>query len=107
MGAGRRIDELYGDTYALFRFAQAALQHVAHAELAPHLLHIDHPALVSEACIAGDDEQPETARPGPEHSLDHAHASFFLLGFSLQLHEWQQWEGGFFDSCISVGRGDD
>src|SRR3546814_12443252 len=27
MGAGRRIDELSGDTYALFRFAQAALQH--------------------------------------------------------------------------------
>src|SRR3546814_14332815 len=40
MGAGRRIDELSGDTYALFRFAQAALQHVAHAELAPHLLQI-------------------------------------------------------------------
>ena len=42
--------------------AHAAFQHVAHAELAPDLLHVDGAALVGEARIAGDHEQPAQAR---------------------------------------------
>src|SRR5215475_8019824 len=71
MPAGRSIDELPGDAHALLRLAQAALQHVAHAERAAHLLHIHGMALVGEARIAGDDEQPADARQRRDDVLHH------------------------------------
>ena len=41
VGAGRRIDELAGDAHAIRRLAHAAFEHVAHAEFAADLLHVD------------------------------------------------------------------
>ncbi len=49
MRAGRGIDQLSGDPHAVRRLAHAALQHIADAELAADLLHVDAAALVGEA----------------------------------------------------------
>ena len=65
MRAGRGIDELAGDAHPAARLAHAAFEHVADAELAPDLLHVHRPALVGEARIARDDEQPAHARRAP------------------------------------------
>ena len=65
MAAGRCIDELSGNAHAVRRFADAAFQHIAHAQVAADLLHIDGPALVGEARIARDHEQPAYVRQAP------------------------------------------
>ena len=49
MGAGRGIDELAGDAHPVRRLADAAFQHIAHAQLAADLLDVDGLALVGEA----------------------------------------------------------
>ena len=41
MRAGRGIDQLRGDAHALAGLAHRAFEHVAHAEFAPDLLHVD------------------------------------------------------------------
>ena len=43
-----RIVELAGDPHPVCRLAQAAFEHVANAQFAPHLLHVGCPALVGE-----------------------------------------------------------
>ncbi len=57
MGPGGGIDELSCDAHPVYRFANAAFQHVAHPKLASNLLHVDGAPLVGEARVAGDDEQ--------------------------------------------------
>ena len=57
MPAGAGIDELRRDAHALAGLADAALEHKAHAQVAPDLLHFDRPALVGEGRVAGDYEQ--------------------------------------------------
>src|ERR1700722_15271272 len=46
--AGRSVDELTRDAQPLTRLSHAALEHIAHAELAPDLFRVDRLALVSE-----------------------------------------------------------
>src|SRR5262245_60268900 len=58
MTAGFRFDELSGNTHSVRHSADASLEHVAHAKLAPGLLHVDGFALIGKARIAGDDKQP-------------------------------------------------
>ena len=72
MRAGHGIDQLAGDPHPAAGLAHAALEHVAHAELAADLLHVDGAALVGEARIAGDHEQPAEARQRRDDVLDHA-----------------------------------
>src|ERR1700739_2248352 len=55
VSAGRGVDQLPGDAHPVAGFAHAAFEHVAHAELLCHLLHVDLPALVGEGGVAGDD----------------------------------------------------
>jgi len=50
------FNQLRCDADAVAGFAQTALEHIAHAELAPDPLHIDGAALVGERGVAGDDE---------------------------------------------------
>ena len=57
MPAAAGIDELRRDAHAIAGLADAALEHKAHAQVAPDLLHIDRPALVGEGGVAGDYEQ--------------------------------------------------
>ena len=62
MRPGGRIDQLPGDPHPVRRLAHAAFQHIAHAELTADLFHVDSAALVGEARIACDHEQPANAR---------------------------------------------
>src|SRR5262249_6139726 len=62
MAARRRIDELARDAQAVRRLADAAFEYVPHAQLAAHLLDVNRLALVREARIASDHEQPLEAR---------------------------------------------
>ena len=78
----------------LRRLAHAAFQHVAHAQLAAHLLHVDRPALVGEARVARDDEQPADARQRRDDVLDHAVGEIVLLGVAAQVQERQDGDGG-------------
>ena len=62
MVAGRRVDQLGGDANAISGLAHAALQHVAHAEVAGDLGHVHGLALVCEGRIARDHEEPMNPR---------------------------------------------
>ena len=55
--AGHGLDELGRDPHPLAGRADAALEHVADAELPADLAHVDRLALVGEARVAGDDEE--------------------------------------------------
>ena len=61
MRAGDRIDQLRGDAHPVAALAHRAFEHVAHAEFAADLLHVDGLPFVGEARIAGDHEQPADA----------------------------------------------
>ena len=89
MRAGRRVDQLRGDAHPTAGLAHRAFEHIAHAELAPDLLHIDRLALVGEARIAGDDEEPADARERGDDLLDHAVDEIFLLRVAAHIGEGQ------------------
>ena len=88
------IDELPGDAHSVPGLAHAAFEHIAHAQFAPDLLHIDGPALVGEARIARDHEQPAHARQGGDDLLDHAVGEIFLLGIAAHVLERQDGNRG-------------
>ena len=79
MGAGRGVDKLGSDADAVAGAANAALQHVARAKLAPDLPHVDGLALVPEARVAGDDEQLGEPRQLCDDVLGDAVAEVFLI----------------------------
>jgi len=54
-------------------------KYIAHAQFAPDLLHVDRLALVGEARIAGDHEQPADAGERSDDLLDDAVGEIFLL----------------------------
>ena len=85
MRAGRGLDQLRGDAHSIGGLAHATLQHIAHAELASDLLHIDAAALISEAQIAGDHEEPSDAAERGDDLLDHAVGEILLLGIGAQV----------------------
>ena len=89
MRSGCGVDELPGDAHAIAGLAHAAFEHVAHAELAADLLHVDRPALVGEGRIARDDEQPLDARKAGDDVVDHAVGEIFLLGIAAHVLERQ------------------
>src|SRR3954452_12542691 len=62
MRTALRIDQLTGDPYALASFANRPLEHVAHTEFTADPLYVDGLALIGEARIAGDHEEPSDAR---------------------------------------------
>ena len=79
VGAVRGLDELAGDANAVPGLAQAAFEHVAHAEFPADLLHVDGASLVGKAGIAGDHEQPFHPRQAGDDVLDDAVDEIFLL----------------------------
>ena len=89
MCSGCGVDELPGDAHAVRRLAHAAFEHIAHAELAADLLHVDRPALVGEGRIARDDEKPFDARKAGDDVLDHAVGEIFLFGIAAHVLEGQ------------------
>ena len=69
--------------------ADAAFEHEAHAQFAADLLHIDCAALVGEARIAGDHEEPADAAQCGGDLRDHAVGEIFLLRVAAQIGEGQ------------------
>src|SRR4051794_16458394 len=72
MVPGLGFDQLCSDADAGAGFAYAAFEHIAHAELASDLLHVDRATLVGEGAVAGDDEKPPHLRQRGDDLLDHA-----------------------------------
>src|SRR5207244_5979560 len=56
MRAARGVDQLRGDAHSAARLADRAFEHIADAQFAPDLLHIDGLALIGEARIARSEE---------------------------------------------------
>src|SRR5206468_10433387 len=67
--AGGRVHELRRDAHAVARTLHAALQDVAHAEVAAHLADLHRPALVGEDRGARDDEEPGHLRAPRDQGL--------------------------------------
>ena len=65
MRAGLGLDQLRGDAQPIAALADAALKHIARAELAPHLPDIDRLPFVNEARIARDDRAAILPVRGP------------------------------------------
>jgi hypothetical protein len=84
MRAGRNIDELRRDAHPLRQLAHAALEHVTDAQLATDLLHVHRPALVGEARVARDHEQPADVTERGDDVLDHAVGEVVLPGVVAQ-----------------------
>lgn len=64
MRAALRFDRLSGNPHPVSALPDRAFEHVAHAEFAPDLFHIDDLAFVGEARIAGDNVQRIVATAG-------------------------------------------
>ena len=89
MRPAERIDQLGGDAHPPTRLANRAFEHVAHAELAPDLLHVDSLALVCKARIPSDDEQPADAAERSDDLLDHTVGEIFLLRVAAHIGKGQ------------------
>ncbi len=87
MRAGHRVDQLADNAHATAGLAHRAFEHVPNAEFAADLLHVDRLALVREARIAGDDEEPADAGERGDDLLDHAVGEIFLLRIAAQIGE--------------------
>src|SRR5438105_10502949 len=89
MRAGRCVDQLPGNAHPVTALAYRAFEHITNAEFTADALHIDCLALVGEARIAGDDEQPADARQRGDDLLDHAVDEIFLLRVAAHVLKWQ------------------
>ena len=119
VSTGLCLDQLADDANVRADSTDAALEHVAHAEFAPDLLHVHGPALVGEAGTARDDEEGPHARQRGDDVVDHPVGEVLLLrvatevlerqhrqrrlvgqGQSRGVLEWHHRHGG----CLRIGR---
>ena len=89
MPAGLRLDQLAGDADAGCRLAHAAFEHIAHPEFASDLANVRRLALVSEARISRDHEQPFDARQAGDDILNHAVDKIILFAIAAHVLERQ------------------
>src|SRR5262249_38377296 len=89
MRPGLSLDQLNGNAYPVAGLPHRALQDVADAELAPDLFHIDGLALVNEARIAGDHEEPADAAERGDDLFHHAVREIFLFRVAAHVGEGQ------------------
>jgi hypothetical protein len=100
MRPAQRVDQLRRDAHPVSALSHRAFEHVADAELAADLLHIDGLALVRKARIAGDHEEPADAGERSDDLFHHAIGEIFLLRIAAHIGEGQhrnrrlvrQWE---------------
>ena len=72
----------------------APFEHIVHAQFTADLLHVHGAALVCEAGISGDHEQPARARQRCNDLFDDAVAEIILLRVATQVVERQHRDGG-------------
>lgn len=89
MRRGGRINKLGSDANPIIGSTDAAFEHVAHAQFATDLLHINRTAFVSEARIASDYEQLPKARQGRDDLLNHPVSKILLLPVTAHIVEGQ------------------
>ena len=88
------VDELGGDPHAIAGLANAALQDVAHAQLAAHLRGLDRPALVREDGVARDHEQPGELGEARDEVFGDPVAEVLLPRVAAHVFEGQHGDGG-------------
>src|SRR5262249_55228924 len=93
VAAGGRIDELPGESHAISCLAHAPLEHVTHPEFASDLLHVDGPALVSEAGVPRDDKQRPKARQRRDDFIGHAIGEVLLFWVGADVLKRQNGDG--------------
>ena len=86
---GVGADQLRGDPHPMPRFAYAALEHVAGAQLLADLLDVDSLALVGEGRVAGDHREGAPAGEQRDDVLGDAVGEEFLLGIVAEIGERQ------------------
>src|SRR5262249_1530706 len=74
------VGQLSGDAQPHVGAANAAAQHVAHAQLLADLLQVDRLVAIGQRRRARDDEQAAYAREREDDVVDHAFAEISLLG---------------------------
>src|SRR5215472_2422909 len=89
MGACRHFHQLGRDAQALARLAQASLDQVLDAELAPDALHVDGLLAILERGVAGHDEKVAMARQLGDDVLGDAVAQILLLRVGVEVGEGQ------------------
>ena len=87
MRAGLRLDQLHVDPHALAAALDAALEHVAHVEVAPDLANVDWLAPIGEGRVPGDDEGARDARQVGGQAIGDAVDEIFLLGAAAEIGE--------------------
>ena len=92
--AGGGIDQLRRYPHALGAGLEAALEHVAHAELPADLAHVDRLALVGEAGIAGDHEQVARSGELGDQILGEGVGQTLLALVAAKIVERQHGDGG-------------
>src|SRR5215469_16778428 len=83
------IDQLRSDADAAASPAHRPFENIAHAELAPDLLHIHVLTFVGKTRIAGDDKQPADAAECHNDFLYHPVGEVFVLSIAADIGERQ------------------
>jgi hypothetical protein len=86
-------DQLHGDTQPVARFADAALEHVNHAEAGPHLTHIGQSALEMKAGGARSHLQPLHLGEVGDQLLRDPIAEILLISLRAEVDEGQHGDG--------------
>ena len=89
MSAGLRFDQLHVDAHPVSGALHAALEHVAHIELAPDLFEIGRVALVSEGRVPADDKSAGNARDVGGQALRDPVDEIVLLRIAADVGEGQ------------------
>ena len=82
-------DQLRRDPHPMPRFAHAAFEHIAHAQLLADLLDVDGLALVGEGRVAGDHREGAPAGEQRDDVLGDAVGEKFLLRIVAEIGERQ------------------
>ncbi|MET4092888.1 hypothetical protein ABID60_008643 [Bradyrhizobium sp. S3.5.5] len=93
--AGRRVDQLTGNSDSIAGLAHTAFEHVANAQLLTDLFDVDRPALVGQSRMSRDDEKRLRTRQSRNDVLDHTVGKIVLLRIRAQVGEWKDRDRGF------------
>src|SRR5215472_11395152 len=87
--AGVGLDQLSGDAYPTTRFAHAALEHIADAQVLPDLFDVDGLTLIGEGRVAGDYRKGAPAGEHRNDVLGDAVGEKLLLGVAAEIGKRQ------------------